>query len=154
MPIFNSKHNLSSLRTEHSKRDNIWLLSRLDFLWANYFSDVSQDNPIIIKFGRYSQFRLGSIRYDSSSKKSLITITSMFKNPEIPVEVVDHTIGHELCHYTHGFSSPKRKLHKYPHHGGVIQKELEERNLHHLVRSYKMWVKQYREELRRQKGWL
>lgn len=77
----------------------------------------------------------------------------MFKDPGIPVEVVDHTIGHELCHYTHGFSSPKRKMHRYPHSGGVIQRELEERNLHHLVVAYKKWVKKYRDILKSERGW-
>lgn len=134
------------------KRDNAWLLSRLDYIWTGYFSDVSQDNPIFIKFGRHSKFRLGSIRFDSKSKHSLITITSMFKDPAIPAEIIDHTIAHELCHYTHGFSSPKRQLHRYPHSGGVITRELKERNLHHLAKSYKMWVKSYREKLRREKG--
>ena len=62
--------------------------------------------------------------------------------------VVDHTIAHELCHYTHGFSSPHERLHKYPHNGGVVKRELEDRNLHHLVKAYAQWVKVYREELR------
>lgn len=149
MPIFDSNFKLSKLRNANSKRDDIWLLSRLDHLWSNFFSDVSQDNPIFIKFGRYSKFRLGSIRFDRGNKKSYITITSMFKNPNIPVEVIDHTIAHELCHYTHGFSSPKAQMHKYPHSGGVIKKELEERNLHHLSRAYRGWIKEYREILRK-----
>jgi hypothetical protein len=153
MPIYSSQHSLAKLRTTHSKRDNIWLLSRLDHLWSNYFSNVSQDNPIFIKFGRHSKYRLGSIKYDPKTKKSVITITSMFKDNFIPVEVVDHTIGHELCHYAHGFSSPKRKMHKYPHHGGVIQRELEERSLHHLVLAYKKWVKLYKEQLKKERGW-
>lgn len=148
MPIFDSTFKLASLREANSKRDDIWLLSRLDHLWSSFFSDVSQDNPIFIKFGRYSKFRLGSIKFDRSNKKSYITITSMFKDSAVPVEVVDHTIAHELCHYTHGFSSPKRQLHKYPHSGGVIQRELEERNLHHLSRAYRSWIKEYREILR------
>ena len=71
----------------------------------------------------------------------------MFKDEKIPVEVVDHTIAHELCHYAHGFSSPKTRLHKYPHHGGIIKKELEARNLHQLVKAYRLWLKQYRETL-------
>src|SRR3989344_9565614 len=100
-------------------RDNVWLLSRLDHLWTKYFEDVSQDNPVFIKFGRYSKFRLGSIKQLKASKSSVITITSMFRDVLIPVEVVDHTIGHELVHYTHGFSSSKPRLHKYPHAGGV-----------------------------------
>jgi hypothetical protein len=154
MPAFDSKFKLANLRTDHSIRDNIWLLSRLDHLWSNYFSDVTQDNPIFIQFGRYSQFRLGSIKFDPRTKKSVITITSMFKDPSIPVEVVDHTIGHELCHYTHGFSSPKEKMHRYPHSGGVIQRELAERNLQHLSLAYKKWVKQYRDQLKKERGWI
>lgn len=148
MPIFNSNFKLSKLRDAHSKRDDIWLLSRLDYIWTNFFSDVSQDNPIFIKFGRFSKFRLGSIKFDRKNKKSYITITSMFKDTKIPVEVIDHTIAHELCHYTHGFSSPKKQMHKFPHHGGVIQRELSERNLKYLSIAYRFWIKKYRGQLR------
>jgi len=148
MPVFDSNFKISGIGRSNLRRDNIWLLSRLDYLWSTYFADVSQDNPIYIQFGRYSKFRLGSIKFEPRSKKSYITITSMFKDTNIPVEIVDHTIAHELCHYTHGFSSPKTQLHRYPHSGGVIKRELEERNLHHLVRAYRVWVKQYREILR------
>lgn len=128
-------------------RDDKWLLSRLDDLWSDYFGNIAQINPVFIKFGRYSKLRLGSIRMDRYTKQSFITITGMFKDPKIPVEVVDHTIAHELCHYAHGFSSPKTKLHKYPHHGGVIKKELESRGLHQLVKAYALWLKQYRKKL-------
>ena len=152
MPVFDSKFKLSSLRSANSKRDDIWLLSRLDHLWSNFFADVSQDNPIFIKFGRYSKFRLGSIKFDKRNKKSYITITAMFKDINVPVEVVDHTIAHELCHYTHGFSSPKTQMHKYPHSGGVIQRELAERNLQHLSKAYSQWIKQYREILKKKRG--
>ncbi|MBI2011679.1 hypothetical protein HYS91_02830 [Candidatus Daviesbacteria bacterium] len=131
-----------------SIRDDKWLLSRLDHLWTNYFGSVKQVNPVFIKFGRHSRLRLGSIRLDSINKNSYITITGMFKDPRIPQEIVDHTIAHELCHYAHGFSSPKTRLHKYPHHGGVIKKELEARSLHHLVVAYAGWVKQYKRNLR------
>ncbi len=130
-----------------SSRDDKRLLSRLDYLWTNFFDNVDQVNPVFIKFGRYSRFRLGSIRMERTSKNSYITITGMFKNEEIPVEVVDHTIAHELCHYAHGFSSPNPRLHRYPHHGGVIKHELEGRNLHYLVKAYKTWLKKYRETL-------
>src|SRR6266581_2437723 len=98
--------NLHKIKPGSSTRDNVWLLSRLDYLWTYFFQSVSQDNPIFIKFGRHSRFRLGSIKYDQRSKSSHITITSMFKDSSVPVEVVDHTIAHELCHYAHGFSSP------------------------------------------------
>lgn len=148
MPRFIANLPITSASYSRTSRDNFWLLSRLDYLWTNYFQDVTQDNPIFIKFGRYSKFRLGSIKFDPRTKHSYITITSMFKDQAIPTEVVDHTIAHELCHYTHGFSSPKKKMHKYPHHGGVIKQELSERGLHHLSAAYSAWVKIYRKQLR------
>jgi hypothetical protein len=76
MPVYDSQFKLANIRTDHNRRDNIWLLSRLDHLWTTYFSDVTQDNPIFIQFGRHSQFRLGSIKYDPRTKKSIITITA------------------------------------------------------------------------------
>lgn len=130
-----------------SKRDDVWLLSRLNYLWETFFSDVAQVNPVFIRFGRYSKLRLGSIRMDRWSKNSYITITGMFKDPNIPMAVVDHTIGHELCHYTHGFSSPKPRLHKYPHSGGVIKKEMAQRKMKHLSDAYDQWLKEYRKTL-------
>ena len=148
MPSFGKSANTLSKAISESKRDDIWLLSRLDYLWSNYFLDVKQVNPVFIRFGRFSKFRLGSIRLDRFTKHSFITITGMFKDPSVPVEVVDHTIAHELCHYTHGFSSPRVRMHKFPHHGGVIKRELEERKLGRLSKAYNDWLKDYRKTLR------
>jgi hypothetical protein len=136
-----------SERISTSTRDDAWLISRLEYLWNDYFADVEEINPVFIRFGRFSKYRLGSIRLEKLSKTSHITITGMFKDERIPVEVVDHTIAHEMCHYTHGFSSNKPRLHKYPHHGGVIKRELEARNLHKLVKAYDKWLKDYRKTL-------
>lgn len=102
-----------------------------------------------IKFGRRSKLRLGSIKYDRHKKSSYITITSLFRDPQIPVEVVDHTIAHELIHYTHGFSSPHERQHRYPHSGGVVKQEMEARGMLHLHQAYKQWVKGYRQLLRK-----
>lgn len=128
-------------------RDNNWLLSRLDDLWTKYFTDVSQENPVFIKFGRYSKYRLGSIKLNKKTGSSLITLTRMFKDPKVPVEVVDHTITHEMVHYTHGFSSNKGRMHRYPHEGGIVHQEMEKRGLGYLVKAYKEWVKLYRKQL-------
>jgi hypothetical protein len=130
-----------------SKRDNAWLLSRLNYLWLNHFSDIEQGNPVFIKFGRYSKFRLGSIKLSKRTQKSFITITGMFKKKDIPTEVVDQTIAHELVHYAHGFSSFRPRLHKYPHAGGVVNKELKKRGMEDLVKAYKSWVIKYKIEL-------
>ncbi len=146
MPRGKTSKSVSQIISQ-SPRDDAWLLSRLDYLWTKYFGNVSQDNPVSIRFGRYSRFRLGSIRLERHTKHSYITITGLFRDPRIPVEVVDHTIGHELCHYAHGFSSTKPRLHRYPHHGGVIRKEMESRGMHNLVIAYQKWLKQYRRQL-------
>lgn len=129
-------------------RDNKWLLSRLDTIWSKFFSDINQSNPIFIKFGRHSKYRLGSIRLDKRKNKSYITVTSMFKNSRVPIEVVDHTLAHELVHYTHGFSSKRTRLHKYPHAGGVVNKEMTRRGMGHLIKAYKAWIKDYKDLLR------
>ncbi|MBI4035413.1 hypothetical protein HY383_00545 [Candidatus Daviesbacteria bacterium] len=133
--------------TRSPVRDNAWLLFRLDYLWNKYFPDVAQNNKVFIKFGRFAKYRLGSIRLNRSTKSSYITITSMFKDQNIPSEVVDHTIGHELVHFTHGFSSTQPRLHRYPHAGGVVKREMVERGMGYLHGAYKTWVKEYRKKL-------
>lgn len=129
-------------------RDDVWLLSRLDQIWTEYFSDIPQLNPVVINFGRFARLRFGSIKMDRHSGKTYITISGMFKDAKIPQSVVDHTVAHELCHYAHGFSSPHIRLHHYPHEGGVVKKEMEKRGLGKFLRSYHDWIKDYREELK------
>lgn len=130
-----------------SIRDNDWLLSRLEYIWLHYFDDIIEVNPLIIRFGRYSRCRLGSIKLDRRSNRSYMTITGMFKNPKIPVAVIDHTIAHELVHYAHGFSSKRVRLHRYPHAGGVVQKEMKKRGMGGLICAYKSWMKEYRKQM-------
>lgn len=128
-------------------RDDNYLISRLDHLWSTYFPDVSQKNKVFIKFGRVSRYRFGSIRLNPKDKSSRILINGMFRDPKYPSEVIDHTIAHELVHYTQGFSSPHPKMHAYPHRGGVIDKELNDRGLKHLVFIYNVWVVDYKRSL-------
>ena len=147
-------------------RSNAWLKEQLDFLLKNYFSDVPISNPIEIKFGREAKYRFGSIRLikprglrilrglrsirklkDRTPQKSIITITSLFAGENIPVNVVRYTIAHELCHYAHGFSSSNKRLFKHPHHGGIVNKELEERGAEDLILEFKKWLKIYRKKI-------
>lgn len=125
-------------------RNNRFLLERLIYLWKNHFADVVIENKIVIKFSTASRYRFGSIRYDRHANQSLLLINSKFKEESVPVEVVDHTIAHELSHYTHGFSSSARlRLRNYPHRGGVIDKELRQRRLGYLIPGFKTWVRGY-----------
>lgn len=154
------------MKSEKSKsivRDHHWLVEQLEFLLGKYFAGGKITNPIEIKFGREAKYRFGSIRLveprgwrklrgfrlfrklrDEGPKKSIITITSLFTKLSIPVKVVQYTIAHELCHYFHGFSSANKRLFKYPHHGGVVNRELKERGAQDLVAAFKKWLKEYR----------
>ncbi len=138
-------------------RDNDWLIDRLAEIWYRYFPDIEQKNEVQIVFGRRSKTRLGSIgmngwkdhkwhqAYQSSRKGktgvSVITITGYFKDPQIPSYVVAATIAHELVHYAHGFHSPHPQLYRYPHQGGIVDKELKKRGVGEILRQQKQWLK-------------
>ena len=146
-------------------RDVAWLREQLDFLLKNYFSGVKVTNPIEIRFGREARYRFGSIRLIRSRglgrfrglrrvigsskipQKSIITITSLFAKESIPQNVVRYTIAHELCHYAHGFSSENKRLFRYPHHGGIVNRELKERGAEELISAFKKWLKIYRKKI-------
>ena len=146
-------------------RDNSWLKNQLEFLLKKYFSDVLITNPIEIKFGREAKYRFGSIRLvrprgfrglrglrrvirsNKVPQKSIITITSMFAKDSVPTSVVRYTISHELCHYAHGFSSSNKKLFEHPHHGGIVNRELESRGADELIHVFKKWLKNYRKKI-------
>lgn len=132
-----------------TRRDNGWLLSRLESIWKNHFSDVPQVNEVFIGFGRSSKYRFGSIRLRLTDNSTHIRISGTFRDQDIPLEIVDHTIAHELVHYSHGFSSLLPRMHQHPHRGGIINKELRARSLGHLVEFYDVWVEEYVKELSR-----
>lgn len=149
-------------------RNHDWLQEQLKFLLSKYFENVSLTNPIQIVWGREAKFRFGSIKLVSyksikraetpkgirrlihlgdTPKKSLITVTSMFKDESVPVGVVHYTIAHELCHYAHGFSSLNRQMFRHPHHGGVINREMKERGADNLIPIFKKWLKEYKAQI-------
>lgn len=144
-------------------RDNKYLENLLYDLWENNFCDVARLNLVTIKYGKYSKRQLGSIKmikdkqtfykylkkynlskdiFDSKTV-SLINITKYFTYDYVPEYVVRSTIAHELCHYTHGFSSPLKKRYRYPHQGGIIRKELESRGLYDEYKNSKRWLKDH-----------
>lgn len=147
-------------------RDDKWLRKQLDILLKKYFADIKITNPIEIKFGREAKYRFGSIKLykprglrglggfrglgrlaKRPPAKSVIAITSLFARESVPVDVVWYTISHELCHFAHGFSSTNKRLFKYPHHGGIVNKELIRRGASPLIHEFKKWLKSYRRQI-------
>ena len=124
-------------------RNDSYLEKRLDFLWAKYFSDVAEKEKVKIRFGREALYRFGSIKFCYIDKSVRITINGRFQDKKYPKEIIDHTIAHEMVHYAQGFPTPGPRLHRYPHRGGVIDKELNARGLGRLTAFYKDWVKGY-----------
>lgn len=144
------------------KRDNRYLENILYEIWEEYFPDVPRKNLVIIKFGKYSKRQLGSIKRANEKTKikrllqkykdlmeiqdeksiSVITITRYFQNEDIPEYVIISTIAHELCHYTHGFNSPLKKQFKYPHQGGIVNKEMDKRGLRDIRIKTRRWLKE------------
>lgn len=135
-------------------RDDTWLDQRFSLLFQNHFSDIVPTNEIVIKFGRKSRTRLGSIGMTGWQSKnravgyrgrgdhgvSVITLTSYFQLEAVPEEIIDATIAHELVHYVHGFHSPRPQLYAHPHRGGVVETELERRGLLELTIRQQKWL--------------
>lgn len=123
-------------------RTDEWLQARFEHIWGNFFNDLPPDHNIIIKFGAKARTRLGSIKLiESRGSTTQITITGFFKDEVIPEHVVDAVIGHELCHYAHGFFSPLPKFSKHPHKGGIVDKELVKRGMGDYLKLQKKWLK-------------
>lgn len=143
------------------ERTNTWLEDLMYELWEDHFNDIPRINCVLIKFGRKSKRQLGSIRWvrrntrvkgllrkqrdklenQDDDRVTLITITSLFKNNEVPEYVVKSTIAHEMIHYAHGFFSPLKQMYDHPHQGGKIRKEMQKRGLSNLYRKSKRWLK-------------
>lgn len=137
-------------------RDNKWLAGKLDELHAQYFSDITIENTILVRFGRISRTRFGSIIAKSTNGYRLpvtyISINSLFKDEEVPEYVITGTLLHEFVHYAHGFHSPLKQLYRYPHQGGIVNREIRERGAGDILSLQTKWIKtQYREFLKRKR---
>jgi len=131
-------------------RDDEWLENRMEYIQRRHFADAKISNALLIRFGRRARRILGSIRknHDRSILNRLtgnfdtqIIINGHFKDEYIPEYVVDAVIGHELCHYVHGFSSPLPQLARHPHKGGIVNNEMSKRGMGVLEREQKRWIK-------------
>lgn len=140
-------------------RDNQWLQEKLYHIWEDYFVDIPRKNVVVIKFGKSSYRQLGCIKWANSKTRglkkimklypfieddkriSLITISKLFMSEEVPEYVVLSTIAHELCHYSHGFNSPLKQVHKHPHRGSIIRNEMKRRGLQNNHEKANKWLK-------------
>ena len=134
-------------------RTNQWLAEKLDELHRQYFSDITIPNTILVRFGRKSRQRFGSIisrpRSGYAQNVTYITINALFRTEEVPEYVVQATLAHEFVHYLHGFHSPHRRLFMHPHRGDIVNKELRHRGLGSILEQQETWIKnQYREFLK------
>lgn len=141
---------------------NLEIQNLLYEIWEEHFSDIPRKNLVIVKYGKYSKQRLGSIKWchklkgikgiykyfkeehknQDDKRITLITLTKHFTQKDIPSYVIRTTLAHELVHYTHGFNSPLPKKYKYPHQGSIIKKELYKRGLKDEYDLSEKWLKE------------
>ena len=120
-------------------RDDQWLKEKLEQIWVSFFPDVKRGNKVVIRFKGKSRDRFGYIK--KVNENTLIVINSLFRDERVPDFIIYNTIVHELVHYMHGFQSPLERKHKYPHKGGVVDKELRKRGFDSLLKKEKEWAR-------------
>ena len=137
-------------------RTNQWLSERLSHLHRTYFTDIEIKNAVLVKFGRKSKGRLGSIIARPAKGFTLpvtyITINSLFKDEIVPDYVIEATLAHEFVHYSHGFHSPLERKYKFPHKGDIVNKDIRARGMGELLDRQNVWLKkEYTQFLKRNK---
>lgn len=122
-------------------RDDEWLISRMFLVWNSWFSDIERKNKVIVRFKGKWKNKFGHIKMKDGVTE--IAINGLFRNLEVPEEIIDLTIAHEICHYAHGFQSPLVRKFRHPHKGGVVKKELILRGLGNSLKREKDFVKNW-----------
>src|SRR3989338_8758889 len=121
-------------------RDDLFLNEELEKIWQSNFSDVERKNNVKIRFkGRWKN-KFGHIK-KLKNGDSEIVINGYFKDEKIPEFIIFLTIAHELVHYSHGFNSPLPRIHKHPHKGGVVNRDLKKRGFSELLKLEREWIK-------------
>ncbi|MEK6951925.1 MAG: SprT-like domain-containing protein [Nanoarchaeota archaeon] len=121
-------------------REEEWLATLFHEVWDSKFPDVKKRNNVLVRWkGRWKN-KFGHIKR-LKNKDTEIVVNSLFKDERVPKEVIELTIAHEIVHYMHGFNSPYEKRFKYPHQGGVVERELRKRGYNELVNLEKSWSK-------------
>lgn len=119
------------------------LSSCLNWVWGQYFSDITRCNEVAIDYRYPWKNRLGLIRLSSDSMHTCIEINTLLQILAVPDVVLLITIAHELCHYAHGFGSPLPRKYAFPHAHQVVEKELKQRNLGASLTACEAWIDHY-----------
>jgi hypothetical protein len=119
------------------------LTAYLDSIWQHYFADTPRVNAVLIGYCYPWKSRLGLIRLSEDKQTTFIGINSLLQLPQVPECVLTTTIAHELTHYAHGFGSPLPRICKHPHANGIVDRELERRELGEQLRCCNEWIDQY-----------
>jgi len=122
------------------QRDNAWLNEHLQSIWERHFPDTPRANPVDIAFAKRWKARLGLITLCEESHTSKIRLNSLLSHPAVPECIATITVAHELVHYAHGFGSTLPRCHRYPHQGGIVEKELIARGLGDTYEEYMEWL--------------
>ena len=112
----------------------------MEWIWQQYFADITRVNEIRIGYSYPWKSRLGLIRLALDRTHSFIGINSLLQVKQVPEYVLITTIAHELVHYAHGFGSPLPRMCKHPHANGVVDRELERRELGTCLRCCNEWI--------------
>jgi len=116
------------------------LTAFLNRIWWKHFIDIPRANTVEIDYCFPWKSRLGLIRLSLDQSTTFIGINALLRLPQVPEYVLITTIAHELVHYAHGFGSPLPRKHKYPHANGVVERELESRELGEYLRCCNRWI--------------
>lgn len=119
-------------------RDDIWLTQRFDQIWELFFPEVERKDVYIRWKGKWKN-KFGHIT--RKNNKTEIAINKIFKNLQVPEDVIKLTIAHEIVHYSHGFHSHLPRKYRHPHKGGIVEKDLKARGFSYMLKKEKEWQK-------------
>jgi hypothetical protein len=113
-------------------------IESLHRMLRSHFADLVSTREIEVRLGRRSRVRLASVRRGRSGP--LITLNPLLLAPEVPSEVCDATMAHELCHIVHGFGASTAPRGMKPHRGGIVDAEMDRRGLADVRRRADAWA--------------
>ncbi|HPM85497.1 MAG: hypothetical protein WC290_02965 [archaeon] len=121
-----------------------YLASKTAELIRENFPEKGITNILIVKWSTKKSKRiLGHIKsFKDINFGSIIEINPLLKDLSVPQYVLDYVLMHELTHYFQGFGSNHERKHKYPHKGGIVEKELARHGWEEITQKSEKWIKE------------